>query len=148
MNCVIRRMERSDWDAWLQMRLTLWPDATAQEHLAEMETIWGDAESPVFVAVRPNGKPGGFLEGGIRKYGEGCETSPVAYLEGWYVDADLRRQGVGGALVRAMESWAREHGLQEISSDTWLGNDVSLFAHSRLGYQETERLVHFVKKLT
>jgi len=148
MDCTIRPLERADWDEWLRMRLALWPEATASEHLAEMETIWGEAESPVWVAVRPNGKLGGFVEGGLRKYADGCETGPVAYLEGWFVEADLRRQGVGGALVGALEAWARQRGLQEVGSDTWLDNEVSLAAHNRLGYQETERLIHFVKKLT
>jgi len=148
METRIRRVERADWDAWLRMRLALWPDASPQEHLAEMETIWNEAEAPVFVAVRPNGSLGGFLEGGLRKYGEGCESSPVAYLEGRYVEADLRRQGVGGALVRAMEAWARERGLTEIASDTWIDNETSLAAHKSLGYEEVERLVYFAKKLS
>lgn len=26
---------------------------------------------------------------------DGCESSPVAFLEGWYVDADTRGKGVG-----------------------------------------------------
>jgi len=141
-------MERRDWDDWLRMRLALWPDASTSEHLAEMEAIFEAAEAPVFVAVRPNGTPGGFLEGGTRQSADGCEGGPVGYIEGWYVVADLRRQGVGRALVRAFETWARESGLQEIGSDTWLGNEVSIAAHTRLGYLEAERLVHFVKKLT
>ncbi len=144
----IRRLERSDWDEWLRMRLALWPDATADEHVAEMQGILPDPDAPVFIALRPDGRPGGFLEGGIRKEADGCETGPVGYIEGWYVDEDLRRQGVGGALVKAMEAWARERGLTEMASDTWIDNETSIAAHKRLGYDEAERLVHFIKKLT
>lgn len=143
----IRRIEPADWDEWLRMRCALWDDATPEEHEAEMRAILSDPDSPVFVAVRPDGRLGGFLEGGLRKYAEGCETSPVGYIEGWYVDADLRRKGVGGALVRAMEAWARERGLRELASDTWIENETSIAAHKRLGYQEVERMVCFVKRL-
>jgi aminoglycoside 6'-N-acetyltransferase I len=143
----IRRMERTDWDEWLRMRLALWPDATAREHAQEMESILADADSPVFIALRADGRPGGFLEGGLRKYADGCESGPVGYIEGWYVAEDLRRQGVGGALVHALEAWARERGLTEMASDTWIDNETSISAHKRLGYEEAERLVHFVKKL-
>ncbi len=143
----IRRAEPADWDEWLRMRRLLWSDTFTEEHEAEMREILADPDAPVFLAIRPDGRPGGFLEGGIRKYADGCETGPVGYIEGWYVDADLRRQGVGGALARAMEAWARERGLTEMASDTWIGNETSIAAHKRLGYAEAERLVHFVKRL-
>ncbi len=74
-------------------------------------------------------------------------TSPVGYLEGWFVDQDLRGRGVGARLVRAAEDWARSQGLQEMGSDTWLEDEVSLRAHQALGYREVERLVHFAKRL-
>jgi aminoglycoside 6'-N-acetyltransferase I len=90
---------------------------------------------------------GGFLEAGTRKYAEGCETSPVGYIEGWYVDEDLRQQGIGIRLVKTAEEWARYQGLTEMASDTWLENEVSIRTHLKLGYKEAERLVHFMKKL-
>ena len=129
------------------MRLALWPDNTPEEALAELDEIFADPLTPVFVAVRENGKLGGFLEGGLRKYAEGCDTSPVGYIEGWYVDEDWRGQGVGGALVQAMETWAREQGYTEMASDTWLDNENSIQAHLALGFEESERLVHFRKSL-
>lgn len=143
----IRRAEPGDWDEWLRMRRALWDDATTEEHQDEMRAILAALDSPVFVVARPDGRLGGFLEGGVRKYAEGCDTSPVGYIEGWYVDADLRRQGLGGALMRAMEAWAREHGLSEVASDTWIENETSIAAHKRLGYEEAERIVCFVKRL-
>jgi len=144
----VRPARPDDKPEWLRMRRLLWPDSDEAEFLEEMDkTLANAAEQPVFIALRADQRPGGFLEGGTRKYAEGCETSPVGFIEGWYVDEDLRRKGVGGALVRAMEDWAREQGLTEIASDTWLDNETSISAHKSLGYVEMERLVHFAKKL-
>lgn len=148
-NILIRNARAEDRLEWLRMRLLLWPDYSTDEALAEIDEVLSAADQlPVFVAQRSgSGDLGGFLEGGTRKYAEGCDTSPVAYIEGWYVDPDLRRQGIGGLLVSAMEEWARAQGLNEVASDTWLDNPASMAAHLSLGYAEMERLVHFAKKL-
>lgn len=143
----IRRATRTDKPEWLRMRLSLWPGETKASLLEDLDNLLADPLTPVFVAVRPDGRLGGFLEAGTRKYAEGCETSPVGYIEGWYVDEDLREQGIGKALAAAAEGWARSQGLTEMASDTWLDNDVSIQAHLKMGYEETERLVHFMKKL-
>jgi len=37
--------------------------------------------------------------------------------------------------------------LTEMASDIFLDNDGSILAHTKLGYGETIRLIHFVKKL-
>jgi aminoglycoside 6'-N-acetyltransferase I len=106
-----------------------------------------DGRQVAFVVDRENGLLGGFLETGTRKYADGCETTPVGYIEGWYVDPDLRRTGWGRALIEAAEDWARSCGYSEIASDCLLENEVSLKAHTSLGYEETERLIHFRKSL-
>ncbi len=143
----IRRATPADKPEWLRMRLLLWPDGMPEGFLREMDDLLANSLTPVFVAARSNGMAGGFLEAGMRKYAEGCETSPVGYIEGWYVDEDLRGRGVGKALVRVAEDWARSQDLTEMASDTWLDNEVSIRAHLKMGYEETERLVHFAKKL-
>ena len=149
MNTVtVRRVTPEDKPEWLRMRLLLWPNHTPAELLTDMDNIMASQdELPVFIALQGAGRPVGFLEAGLRKYADGCETSPVGYIEGWFVDAELRRQGVGAALVHAMEAWARNRGLIEIASDTWLDHEISIAAHTRLGYVVTERLVHFAKKI-
>jgi len=143
----IRRATHTDKPEWLGMRLLLWPDEKVGDLSKDMDNLLDDPLTPVFVAVRSNGRLGGFLEAGTRKYAEGCEGSPVGYIEGWYVDDDLRERGIGKALVSAAEDWARSQGLTEMASDTWLDNDASIQAHLKMGYEETERLVHFAKKL-
>jgi aminoglycoside 6'-N-acetyltransferase I len=143
----IRPIQPEDKAAWLRMRLSLWADQSLEQLRSELESILADPLTPVFVAIRADGSAGGFIEAGTRKYAEGCETSPVGYIEGWYVDPDLRKQGVGAALVHAAEDWARSQGLSEMGSDTWLDDEASIQAHAKLGYQEMERLVHFGKRL-
>jgi aminoglycoside 6'-N-acetyltransferase I len=146
---LIRSVRAEDRQEWLRMRLLLWPHHTTAEMLSEMDELMSTvAQAPVFVAQRSDGSGlCGFLEGGTRKYADGCDSSPVAYIEGWYVDEDLRCQGVGKLLVGALEEWARTQGLDEVASDTWLDNQTSIAAHLSLGYVEMERLVHFAKKL-
>jgi aminoglycoside 6'-N-acetyltransferase I len=144
---LIRRAATPDLDDWGRMRQLLWPYSDPGQLRTETERMLAEPLEPAFVAVRSDGSLGGFLEAGLRKYADGCSTSPVGYIEGWYVDEDLRRLGVGARLVRAAEEWAREQGCSEMASDTWLDNDMSISAHRSLGYEECERLVHFCKKL-
>lgn len=125
------------------MRSDFWPDQTEADMRAWLER----SDAAVFVAERARRVLCGFAEVGERPYVDGCETSPVAYLEGWYVEADWRRRSVGTQLVRAVEAWARARGHRELASDTQLDNLVSQRAHGRLGFAETERLVLFRKAL-
>ncbi len=73
--------------------------------------------------------------------------APVGYIEGWYVDEDVRHQGVGRTLVEAAESWARWRGCRQMASDTKLWNTISHQAHGAVGYEEIARLVLFKKDL-
>ncbi len=143
----IRRLEPNDRTEWLRMRQLLWPADRDEVHLREMEALMRDAQTPVFVAERPGGGLCGFLEAATRPYADGCDTRPVGYIEGWFVDQDMRRRGVGRLLVREAESWARSIGLREMASDTELANQQGFGAHLALGYRETERLIHFAKTL-
>jgi aminoglycoside 6'-N-acetyltransferase I len=143
----IRRATHDDIPEWLRMRQALWDTSPVEDLRWGMDEVLSDSRQSVFFAVRADGSPCGFVEAATRDYGEGCETSPVGYIEGWYVADDVRQNGVGRRLVQAAEDWARSLGMTEMASDTWLENETSILAHLKMGYQEMERLVHFVKKL-
>lgn len=147
MSFAIRRATHEDKSAWLRMRQALWPDALIEYLNFDLDDRLSDPAYAVFVASRVDGELVAFIESGLRDYGEGCESSPVGYIEAWYVDEHIRGQKLGRELVHAAEQWAREKGCAEMASDTWLENEASIAAHLRLGYQEAERLVHFVKRL-
>jgi aminoglycoside 6'-N-acetyltransferase I len=139
----IRPYEPSDDAEWARMRSVLWPDQTA----ADMAAWRARSDAATLVAVRADGRLCGFAEVGERAYADGCESTPVAFLEGWYVDADMRRQGLGSALVHAITAWARARGHRELGSDTGLDNRVSQCAHARLGFVEVGRAVLYCKVL-
>ena len=81
-------------------------------------------------------------------YVNGCETSPVAFLEGIYVEPGARRQGVARRLVEVVQQWARQMNCSEMASDALLQNTDSHGMHLGLGFEETERVVYFRKVLT
>jgi len=139
----IREYRPDDRRSYQQLREKLWPDCSDTDN----DSWFARDDARTFLAERDDGSLCGFVEVGSRPYAEGCESSPVGYIEGWWVDADMRRRGVGRALIEAAERWARERGYREMGSDALLENDVSHASHRALGYEEVERLVMFRKSL-
>jgi aminoglycoside 6'-N-acetyltransferase I len=144
----VRSVRPDDRAEWLRMRKALWDDCPDDQQVLEMEEILESDTEQVFVAERPGGGLCGFLEAALRSRANGCDSTPVGYIEGWYVDGDVRRRGVGGTLVGAAEAWARSRGCRQMASDAELWNTVSHQAHGAVGYQETARLVLFKKDLS
>jgi len=143
----VREATRADAGDWTRMRNALVP---SDDHPGEIAAFFdAPASTPLatFIAERADGSVGGFVEVGTRPYAEGCDSSPVGYLEMWFVEEDLRLQGVGAALVRAAEEWARAQGCTEMASDAVLENEGSHAAHRALGYEEVERIVCFRRAL-
>lgn len=132
----------------LQFRVALWPELDEKTNSSEFERLVQNAdETPIFVAEDEQGRIAGFLEASLRKYADCCSTSPVGYIEGWYVLPEYRKKGIGKALVAEAERWARERGCQEMGSDELIENHLSQRVHRQLGYEEVERLVIFRKKI-
>lgn len=147
---IIRALLPADRPEWIRLRCALWPHEDPAD-LAMGEVSYGQAAQPdggsaVFVAERDGGGLAGVIEVGLRDVAESATSSPVGYIEGWYVDPDVRRSGTGRALVARAEAWAQQ-GSTEMASDTELDNRLSQHVHRLLGYEETERLVTFLKRL-
>jgi aminoglycoside 6'-N-acetyltransferase I len=145
----IERCSSLDQAGWLDMRLALWPDATADEHRGYMAISLAQPERFLqLMMYDPGRQPVGFIEGSIRgDYVNGTETSPVGFVEGVYVAPAWRRRGVARQLFAAIGDWARARGCRELASDALLENEASQRAHRALGFRETERVVYFTKLL-
>jgi aminoglycoside 6'-N-acetyltransferase I len=131
----------------------LWPDASREEHRRELEAIlrsrrYGTLPMAILVSHDNDGSLKGFIEVGLRSHADGCDTTyPVGFVEGWFVHEAFRKQGIGAALMRAAEDWARGQGCREIASDTWIDDEMSIDAHQALGFEVVDRCVHFRKPL-
>jgi aminoglycoside 6'-N-acetyltransferase I len=146
-NHIIRALRQHDLTAWQRFRVALWPALTAGENETESAAILADTAGWSVFVSEVDGRLSGFVEVSLRRYADGCASSPVGYVEGWYVDGPFRRSGVGRQLLAAAEDWARAQGCTEMASDALLDNVDSYRAHCRLGYAEVERQVIFRKSL-
>jgi aminoglycoside 6'-N-acetyltransferase I len=144
----VRPLRETDLDDWLRLRKLLWDETAEDDHKAEMIDILDHYDSQLVLFAETDSKRLiGFLEASIRPFVEDCETDHVGYLEGWFVEPEFRKLGIGRQLVRQAEAWARDKGCVEMASDAEIGNGTSLAAHLNLGYKETSRLVHLRKEL-
>lgn len=147
MVVVVREFKEGDRTEWLRMRAILYPGYPASEQEREVDECLGRNSEAVFFAERLEDGLCGFVEASIRPWAVNCEAMPVGYLESWYVDADSRQVGIGRALVRAAEAWARSKGCRQMASDAELWNTVSQEAHVAIGYEETMRLVLYKRDI-
>jgi aminoglycoside 6'-N-acetyltransferase I len=146
----IRPAQPEDAGAWTAMRHDLWPEEDRAELSAEVDAYFAGQGQlrAAFICEDAERRCVGFVELSLRSYSEGCSSSPVPHVEGWYVVPDARRRGCGQALLAAAEEWARDRGFSELASDTWLWNEISARAHLKAGFEEVERAIHFRKMLT
>jgi aminoglycoside 6'-N-acetyltransferase I len=135
----VRPAAAGDAGDWLHLRHALWPEGSESEHRAEIQQYFaGLVTEPqaVLLAEDGYGRTVGLAELSIRHCAEGCQTSRVVYLEGWYVAPEARGRGIGRALMRAAEAWGRAQGCTELASDTGKDNESSRRAHRAVGFEE------------
>ncbi|MES9923845.1 MAG: aminoglycoside 6'-N-acetyltransferase [Candidatus Thiodiazotropha endolucinida] len=145
---MIREIKKRDLKQWSKMRTSLWPN-TQDNHLSEInEYFRGESIDidQVYVAVLDE-QAVGFIELNMRNFAEGSRHSLVPYVEAWYVELEHRGMGCGKALMRQAEEWALAQDCTELASDTEITNHRSIAMHRHLGFEETERIVCFLKKL-
>ena len=125
----------------------VWPEHSPEELKEIVEEYIGSDSSAVFYAS-VGGQPAGVALCALRRdYVEGCETSPVGYLEGVSVREEYRHRGIAQRLVAECEQWAGEKGCTEFASDCELTNTASLAFHLSVGFREANRIICFKKTL-
>lgn len=140
--------ESNDVEAYRELRAKLWPMSAEENRRETSQQLAVSGKWAVLLARDNHGNPLRFLEVRLREHADGASSSPVGFLEGWYVGEGVRKQGVGRKLVEAGEGWARTMGCTEMGSNTEIWRTGSIEAHLSLGYTEVERDMNFLKKLT
>jgi len=142
----IVRVTRDNITDWQTLVLQLW----SQDSPDEMKKILsGILESPSqegFLVRDDAGEAIAFINLSLRyDYVPGVKKSPVAYVEGIYVKAEYRKQGIATRLIRHAEQWALEKQCTELASDALIENTDSQHFHIQMGFREVERAVAYIK---
>src|SRR5262245_20095867 len=143
----IREIRESDRSDWVRLRDALWPGSLWDHDVETLKYFEHRASALIVLVAELEGRIVGFLEMDFRSYAPGCTSSPVPFIEGWYVEPAVQRRGIGRALVETAETRARAMGYTEMGSDAELDNADGIAAHRALGYEEIERIVCFRRSL-
>jgi aminoglycoside 6'-N-acetyltransferase I len=130
-----------------ELVLELWTDCSFDVEFDNYTNIIG-SENEICYLIKDHEKYIAFVHLRIRNdYVGGANDLPVAYIEGLYVKTDYQKQGIAKKLIRVAEGWAKQKGLKQIASDTDITNLASINFHKKIGFEEVERIVCFIKDL-
>jgi GNAT superfamily N-acetyltransferase len=130
----LRAPRDTDADAIAELLAQLGYPATAEEVRARLQRMLKDPHVVVFVA-EVDGVVAGLSTGhAIQSI---HHTPPTVLLTTLVVDESRRGGGVGRALTRAIEAWARSRGATRISLTSGAQRADAHAFYERLGYQRT-----------
>lgn len=131
-------------DELIVLALKLWPDSSPLELKDDFQSSIGSKDEDILLYRSDNGVLVAFVQLSLRRhYVEGCETTPVAYIEGIYVEKDCRRKGIAQKMANYAKKWGKARGCKEIASDCELDNNLSILFHKGIDFKEVNRLVCF-----
>lgn len=136
-----------DIDDVAKLALKLWNDADYDELKDEFEAIL-QTENDIVCAAYCQEKMIAFAHCGLRnEYVEGADSNNVGYLEAVYVEEKFRNLGIASHLIERCEIWAESKGCKQFASDCEVNNLSSINLHKKYGFNESAKLVHFIKNI-
>ena len=150
MKMTYSEISKKHFNDWVSSGLALWPHHVKKRERLEnsFSRILESSKETAFICKDIDGEPVGFINASARTdYVEGSTARPVGYVEGIYVKPGYRRRGIAKMLVKQAEKWALKNGCAEMGSDTGLKNAQSRKFHIKAGFKETEKIIHFIKKI-
>ncbi len=149
---MIKTVTKEDSLTVAKLTIQMWEDNILEELAREFEELIAKDDAHIFLKYVPdqsgNDRAVGFAQCQLRyDYVEGCDSSPVGYLEGIFIEDAYRGKGFAKELLGACQAWAKEKGCTEFASDCELDNEGSLKFHMAMGFEEANRIICFTKKL-
>lgn len=106
---MIKRCTLLDHNGWLPLRIALWPDSAPNNDHDKQTLLSTPERYLVLIFVDEESNALGFTEASIRTdYVNGTNSSPVAFLEGLYVQPASRGEGIARQLVARIQQWAKK----------------------------------------
>lgn len=125
----------------LKVHAALRPDVfvsgTTKYSPAELETMFQNEKTPVYVAVDDDDAVLGYAFCQWRETPQTGLFVPFRslYIDDLCVDAAVRGQHIGQALVDFVKEEAKKRGCYEITLNVWAGNDSARRFYEKMGFQ-------------
>lgn len=130
----IRPAAEADVDSISRLMEELGYPSTPQQVRARLARVAGDDRYSAYVA-QADGAVAGFL--GLQTGWAYEHDEPFARIISLVVDARVRRRGVGAALVRFAEGWARERGAYGLMLNTNVRREEAHRFYEAMGFSRT-----------
>jgi len=147
----IIKTDKTNIHDWVNLSLRLFPEHTFNEMFQEYMgylTNKNVRQKEIGFLYNKNNKNVAFMNISIRNdYVNGCDSSPVVYIEAIYVLPKYRKMGIASELIKTAEIFAREKGILQVASDCLIDNTESEMFHKGCGFKEAERVICFVKNI-
>ena len=130
-----------------ELAIHMWSSHTIEELEKDFGAIIESGKGAIFL-LKHQQKSIGFAQCSLRyDYVEGTNSSPVAYLEGIYIQEEYRKLGLARGLLEQCENWAKQQGCTQFASDCELDNETSYAFHLKVGFLEANRVICFTKEI-
>ena len=141
-----RRAFQEDINAVTELLCELY-EMHHDEVLEENKQLFSDINQAFFLAFSGSTAVG-VSHGSLRReYVNGTNDDLKGYLEAIYVLPEYRFSKIATGLVEIAEHWMGMNGCREVASDCLLENTDSYNFHLKIGFEETERSIFFLKQI-
>lgn len=143
-NITVRRASLNDLNSILSLAEQLGYPTSPEAMTGRMNNILADPEKVIFVADPGNGKPAGYIQASLHV---SLEVDALVEIDGLVVSQDHRKQGIGGALIAAVEEWARSLGILTVRLHTNIIREEAHRFYKNLGFAINKTQYSMVKRL-
>jgi GNAT superfamily N-acetyltransferase len=143
-NVTVREFRTGDEEAVADLCSQLgYPTSKADVERRHREE--GDGRQRVFMAESPDGRAVGWVQVCVRTI---LVSDRHAEVEGLVVDREWRSRGVGHALMKSAEEWARKAGCKAVSLRSNVVREGARPFYEDIGYEVIKTQWAFRKRLT
>lgn len=159
MSIEIRRAETRDIDKVsvllnevLELHARLRPDifisGTTKYTQKELEDIFADSETPVFVATGDSGEVVGyaFCIFKHQPFSTNMHDFKTLFIDDICIDENCRGQHVGKQIFDYVVRFARENGCYDVTLNVWEGNDGARAFYEKMGMFVKETQMELIIK--
>lgn len=146
MAVTIRRAESRDTDKTLKLlnevlelhakiRPDIFVSGTTKYTKEELQTIFSQDNTPVFIAADENDEVVGYAFCMIKQqpFSTNMRDFRTLFIDDLCVDESCRGQHIGSRLFEFVKQYAKEQGCYDVTLNVWEGNDAARSFYEKMG---------------